>query len=543
MQSESNDLDTLVEYVEALRSVRIELTQQLAKANQSDGKLASDVLDTAQVALYELSFAAAEIDAAAALISYATRAGTALSASLAGFLAAEVGGTLQQRAHLVTEALGLPAVHVARCPAPAVGGIAKSLRLAQGDLGPDLIDEDKRLMRTTFRQFAAAVVQPRAEAIHREDRSIPNEIIEGLRQLGCFGLSVPECFGGVRPDDRDDSLGMLVATEELSRASLGAAGSLITRPDILARALLEGGTDAQKAKWLPAVARGEPLCAVSITEPNTGSDVAAAMLRATPTAGGWLLSGGKTWCTLAGLAGVIMVIARTDADARPLHRGLTLFLVEKPSTSAHSFVHEDGRGGRVSGRAIPTIGYRGMHSYEMFYDSLFVPDANVIGEAGGLGKGFYFTMRGFSGGRIQTAARATGLMQAAFDAALRYSESRQVFGKPVADFPLTQYKLVRMAAWLQACRQLSYEVGEQMDRGAGQMEASLVKLVACKAAEWVTREAMQIHGGMGYAEETAVSRFFVDARVLSIFEGAEETLAIRVIGKELLDRAHSGASR
>ena len=543
MQSESNDLNGLAQYAEQLRNVRIDLTRQLASANQVNGKLAADVLDTAQVALYELSFAAAEIDAAAALISYAKRAGTTLSAGLAAFLCAEVGATLQQRANTVTDALGLPAIQVQRLAAPPVMALSTSIRRAQGDLGPDLIDEDKRLMRATFRQFANAVVQPHAEAIHRQDLSIPNEIIEGLRQLGCFGLSVPECYGGVRPDDRDDSLGMLVATEELSRASLGAAGSLITRPEILARALLEGGTDAQKAKWLPAVAHGEPLCAVSITEPNTGSDVAAAMLRATPTPGGWLLNGGKTWCTLAGLAGVIMVIARTDPDARPLHRGLTLFLVEKPATTAHAFVHEDGRGGRVSGRAIPTIGYRGMHSYEMFYDNLFVPDANVIGETGGLGKGFYFTMRGFSGGRIQTAARATGLMQAAFDAALKHSEARQVFGKPVADFPLTQHKLVRMAAWLQACRQLSYEVGEQMDRGAGQMEASLVKLVACKSAEWVTREAMQIHGGMGYAEETPVSRFFVDARVLSIFEGAEETLAIRVIGKELLDRAQTGANR
>ncbi len=543
MSAQVIDLNALDAHLEGLQAVRASLTQSLATRWQRDGKVSPEALDGAQIALYELAFATAELDAAAALARYARRASTMLSAALAQFLAADVGEGLQRRFAAVAHALDIEPPTLRPLRAPELVSLSAELHRMQGDLGPDLIDEDKRLMRSTFRHFGDDIVRPRAEAIHREDQSIPDEIVDGLRQLGCFGLSVPECYGGVRPDDRDDSLGMLVATEELSRASLGAAGSLITRPEILARALLEGGTEAQKAKWLPAIARGEPLCAISVTEPNTGSDVAAAMLRATRTEGGWLLDGGKTWCTLAGRAGVVMVIARTDPAARPLHRGLSLFLVEKAPTYAHAFVHEDGRGGKVSGRAIATLGYRGMHSYEMFYDNLFVPDANVIGEAGGLGRGFYFTMRGFTGGRIQTAARATGLMQAAFEAALAYGATRQVFGKPVAAFPLTQQKLARMAAWTQGCRQLSYEVAEQLDRGAGQMEASLVKLVACKAAEWVTREAMQVHGGMGYAEESAVSRYFVDARVLSIFEGAEETLAIRVIGKELLERALAGANR
>jgi (2S)-methylsuccinyl-CoA dehydrogenase len=178
-----------------------------------------------------------------------------------------------------------------------------------------------------------------------------------------------------------------------------------------------------------------------------------------------------------------------------------------------------------------------MHSYDLFFEDYFLPAENLVGEEQGEGKGFYYTMAGFAGGRIQTAARATGVMQAAFESALSYAKQRQVFGKAVSDYQFTQVKLTRMLATLTAARQFSYAVAELMDAGAGQMEASLVKLFACRAAEWLSREAMQIHGGMGYAEETTVSRLFVDARVLSIFEGAEEVLAIKVIARELIERA------
>ena len=177
-----------------------------------------------------------------------------------------------------------------------------------------------------------------------------------------------------------------------------------------------------------------------------------------------------------------------------------------------------------------------MHSYDLFFEDFFVPAKNLIGEAKGEGKGFYYTMAGFSGGRIQTAARANGVMQAAYEQALRYANEREVFGAPIAALQITRIKLARMLATITASRQFSYSVARMMDQGEGQMEASLVKLFACRAAEWVTREAMQIHGGMGYAEETAVSRYFVDARVLSIFEGTEEVLATRVVARELLER-------
>jgi len=392
-------------------------------------------------------------------------------------------------------------------------------------------------MADTFRQFADKVVKPLAEDIHRKDLIIPDEILDGVRELGCFGLSVPQRYGGLLPDDREDSLGMIVVTEELSRGSLGGAGSLITRPEIMARALLEGGTEEQKQYWLPRIAVGKPLCAIAITEPDFGSDVASIRLKATPTEEGWLLNGAKAWCTFAGKSEVLLTLARTDPDLSLGHRGLSLFMVEKPAFDGEEFeVRQDG-GGKMSGQAIATLGYRGMHSFQLFFDDFFVPASHIIGEGQGLGKGFYFTMRGFMGGRIQTAARACGVMQAAFEAGLSYAVDRKVFGKPVADYQLSLVKFARMAMYLGASRQFTYAVGRMMDDGGGQMEASLVKLLACKLSEWTSREAMQIHGGMGYAEETAASRYWLDARVLSIFEGTEETLALKVVGRSLIEQA------
>ena len=302
---------------------------------------------------------------------------------------------------------------------------------------------------------------------------------------------------------------------------------MITRPEIAARALLAGGTESQQKQWLPRLASGEMLCAISITEPNTGSDVAAVSLKATPTEGGWLLNGSKTWCTFAGRSELIVVLARTNPDTTLGYKGLSIFLIEKPSYPGHQFEYVQSAGGKLTGNAIPTLGYRGMHSYA----------ENLVGGKEGEGKGFYYTMAGFSGGRIQTAARATGLMQAAFEKAVGYANERLIFDQALSEFQLTQIKLARMLATITACRQFSYAVARQLDQGQGQMEASLVKLFSCRAAEWITREALQIHGGMGYAEESAVSRYFVDARVLSIFEGAEETLALKVIARELIARA------
>jgi (2S)-methylsuccinyl-CoA dehydrogenase len=234
-----------------------------------------------------------------------------------------------------------------------------------------------------------------------------------------------------------------------------------------------------------------------------------------------------------------MVVARTHPDKAAGYKGLSILLVEKPSDDAHAFDFRQDGGGRLRGKAIPTIGYRGMHSYELAFEDFFVPDSHVLGGEAGLGKGFYFNMAGMVGGRMQTAARAAGVMRAALKAALRYTQDRKVFGQPLIAYPLTQSRLARMAARLAACRQTAYAVGERLEEEQGRIEAAQIKLLACRSAEQITRDALQLHGGMGYAEETAVSRYFVDARVLSIFEGAEETLALKVIARGLFERALS----
>jgi (2S)-methylsuccinyl-CoA dehydrogenase len=521
------------------------------------GRVAPARLDEHQLACYELALSWSECTAARFLLAHATRlasdssAANAFTVQLAALFCAEATTNTLHRLRTSPADFGLTQFHISAIDTdPAVGKFLSQQLAAQniaaigqavldqdGDLGPDLLSEHHTMMRDTFRRFSDDVVAPLAEDIHREDLIIPDAILQPLREMGMFGLSIPASYGGLQEDDKEDTLGMIVVTEELSRGSLGAAGSLITRPEILARALLKGGTEEQKQLWLPQIAAGEPLCAVAVTEPNYGSDVAGVRLKATATDGGWLLNGAKTWCTFGGKAGVLLVLARTSGDTALGHRGLSMFLVEKPSSDGHHFEVSPETGGMLTGRAIATMGYRGMHSFELFFDDFFVPAANMLGGADGEGNGFYYAMAGFAGGRIQTAARAVGVMRAAFEKAISYAKQRIVFGKPIADYQLTQTKLARMAALLLACRQITYEVAQLMDAGSGDMEASAAKLFASKTAEWLTREALQIHGGMGYAEETPVSRYFADARVLSIFEGAEETLALKVIARALVEKA------
>lgn len=418
----------------------------------------------------------------------------------------------------------------------------KFLASLAGKAGPNHLDSDFEMVQDSFRRFADDKIVPVAEHIHRTNGDIPEEIISGLAEMGGFAMSVPEDYGGFATGTESDYMGMVVATEELSRGSLGVGGSLVTRPEILTRALEAGGTEEQKQYWLPRLASAEDMAAVAVTEPDYGSDVANIKVTATPTEGGWLINGVKTWCTFGARATVLMLLARTDPDRSKTHRGLTLFCVPKEigDGAGFEFVQETGAegaapgGGKMEGRPIDTIGYRGMHSYEVAFDNWFVKAENQVGGEGGLGRGFYYQMSGFENGRLQTAARAVGVMQAAYEEAVTYANDRKVFGQPVGDYELTQVKLTRMAATIQAARQFSYAVAKLMANGEGSLEASMVKAYVCRAAEWVTREAMQIHGGFGYAEEYPVSRYFVDARVLSIFEGADETLALKVIARRLV---------
>jgi (2S)-methylsuccinyl-CoA dehydrogenase len=532
----------------------------LKERTQENGKISATKIDRYQLVAYDAALSSAEAAAAKFILDYAAKARETTRAS-------EASATIEERFALLFTAEAIHSIRSRLLARPDEFGLsrAKLASLAEsaaveqfcaaqlaseniaalgeavceldGQTGAYLLNEDHVMMQDTFRRFANDVVMPLAKEIHQKDLLIPEEILSQVSELGCFGLSIPQRFDGLQDDEQEDNMGMIVVTEELSRGSLGAAGSLITRPEILARALLKGGTEEQKEKWLPQLAAGDPLCAVAVTEPNYGSDVANMKVKATRTEGGWLLNGAKTWCTFGGKAGLLLVLARTNPDPSLGHRGLSMFLAEKPAYDGHEFNYQQEGGGTLSGKAIATIGYRGMHSFEMFFDDFFVPEENLLGGPEGEGKGFYFTMAGFSGGRIQTAARAVGLMQAAFERAVSYAKERAVFGKPIAEYQLTQVKLARMAAYLVASRQFTYAVGRLMDQGKGDMEASMVKLFTCKTAEWVTREAMQIHGGMGYAEETAVSRYFVDARVLSIFEGVEEILALRVIAPVLIKSA------
>ncbi len=501
--------------------------------------------DRHQVLAYDVAHAASAVATARSLLDYGgkgdveARIACAFAADMLHDLGAKVLG---READWGVERDPLDEVHGFL----ATYGAPEFLASLADRPGPRHLSSDMEMVADTFGAFAANVIAPHAEHVHRTNGDVPEEIVSGLAELGAFGLSVPADYGGYSEGGDEEYIAMVAATEELSKASLGIGGSLITRPEILTRALVKGGTEEQKQEWLPKLATAEVMPAVAVTEPDYGSDVAGIKVTATPAPGpdgepGWTINGVKTWCTFGARADALTLLARTDPDRSKTHRGLSLFIVPKPRGDAHGFrftqPEVDGRVGKMEGRPIDTIGYRGMHSYEIALEDWWVPAENQVGGEDGLGKGFYYQMAGFENGRLQTAARAVGVMQAAYEQALDYAEHRTVFGQPILDYQLTRAKLGRMAVLTQAGRQFAYAVATLMAKGQGAMEASMVKAYVCKAAEWVTREAMQIHGGMGYAEEFPVSRLFVDARVLSIFEGADETLCLKVIARQLISQA------
>ncbi len=547
-------LESLKKALAAAKAIRDHAGRHLAQKARDDKKpkeISTAKLDGFQQVAYDFAWIASELYAAEQLLVYADQNPGDVETALTGIFCAEAIRSVHEKFAYRSTEWGLDEKilretlwkqEIVGCLSDFLAGenYTQAAKLISEKGGGTFgLGEQHQMFRETFKKFASDRVYPLAEKVHRGDLLIPEEIITGLREMGCFGLSIPQKFGGFQDDAQADNTSMVVVTEELSRGSLGIAGSLITRPEILSKAVLKGGTEEQKLKWLPLLATGERMVGVAATEPDFGSDVAGMKVTATRKdlngQKGWVINGVKTWCTFAGYADTLMVLCRTNPDMSLKHKGLSILIAEKPRFEGHEFSYDqpDGKG-HIEGKAIPTIGYRGMHSYEVAFENYWVPEANLIGGEAGLGKGFYLQMEGFAGGRLQTAARALGVMQAAFEAAVRYANERKVFGKPIFDYQITQWKIARMAALIQAARQATYHACRLMDEGKGLMEASLVKFYASKISEWVTREALQIHGGYGYAEEYAVSRYFLDARVFSIFEGAEEVLALRVIAPALL---------
>ncbi|MGE3539792.1 MAG: acyl-CoA dehydrogenase family protein [Candidatus Tectimicrobiota bacterium] len=528
------------------------LEQALAQARQltQDGQH----LDTYQVHCERLAYRATEFQAAQSLLRYAEMQAqhgqdNALASQMALAYAAEVHQTLlgEVSAHLDTYGLSVAAIaqtlgdadvrQAARLGAAetTLCAIGREVLDSYGANSIWLGDEMAEMTRQSVRDFTRREVEPVAEWVHRHDALAPDDLIARMGELGFFAMSIPEAYGGTGMG----MLVMVVTTEELSRGSLGAAGSLITRPEIVARALLDGGTEAQKQRWLPRIAAGELMVAVSVTEPDTGSDVAAITCRAEPAevAGqrGYVLNGAKAWCTFAGRGDIIGLLARTDGESHRGARGVSLFILEKARFYGHEFSIEQPHGGVLRARADATPGYRGMHSFTMNYERYFVPADCLVGEEQGLNRGFYLQMRGFANGRLQTGGRAVGLSQAALEKTATYVRDRRQFGRTIAEYPLTQYKLGRMATRLAAARQLTYTAARAMERSPdASLEAAMAKLLASDVAVWLTQEGQLLHGGWGYAEETAISRYVVDAQVLPIFEGVRPILALKVIARQLL---------
>jgi len=527
----------------------LERALERARALTGDGAR----IDDHQVTTERIAYAATEARAARALVDLAARvAGEGRGERAFELLAvagtAELVASLRARIADALDELGLeegelekafPAERRARLRRARSEALLRALGAHQIDRrgrNELALDETLEQIRASVREFADAEVAPRAEHIHRRDELVPEEFIRKMAELGYFGLSVPEAYGG----HEMGNLAMVLTTEELSRASLAAAGSLITRPEILTKALLQGGSEEQKRTWLPRIASGEIMVGISVTEPDVGSDVASVKCRAERARvggrEGWVINGPKAWCTFAGRADVLSVLARTDPDPAKGARGLSLFIVPKDPFPGHDFEMSQPEGGRIVGKADATPGYRGMHSFTLNFERYFVPAENLVGGEAGLGKGFYLQMGGFAAGRLQTGGRAVGLAQAALEKTCEYVIDRLQFGRPIADYQLTRHVIGRMAARIAGARAITYAAAEAFDEDerAASPLAAQAKLLACDVAVGVTQEGQVLHGGWGYAEEYPISRYVVDAVVLPIFEGVKPILELKVVGRAVL---------
>jgi (2S)-methylsuccinyl-CoA dehydrogenase len=393
----------------------------------------------------------------------------------------------------------------------------------EGVIGDPGLDETFEAIRGEMRRFADAEVVPHAQGWHRANAYIPLEVIAELSAMGVFGLTIPEAYGGMGLG----KVAMCVVSEELSRGYIGV-GSLGTRSEIAAELILVGGSEAQKQKYLPKIASGEILPTAVFTEPNTGSDLASLRTRAIRDGDDYVVTGAKTWITHPVRADLMTLLVRTDANERG-YKGLSMFLAEKPRGSDADPFPAEG----MSGGEIEVLGYRGMKEYEIAFDGFRLPADALLG--GLEGQGFKQLMETFESARIQTAARAVGVAQCAFELGLRYAKERTQFGKTIIHFPRVADKLVMMAVEIHIARQITYFAARAKDEGRRcDLEAGMAKLIAARVAWAAADNALQIHGGNGFALEYPISRVLCDARILNIFEGAAEIQA-QVIARRLLE--------
>uniref|UniRef100_UPI003BAA2DF4 acyl-CoA dehydrogenase family protein n=1 Tax=Stappia sp. TaxID=1870903 RepID=UPI003BAA2DF4 len=514
-----------------------------------DGRISSARMEEEQRATHGLAWLATYAEALKQLDAWAARLGEegafgeteelTLRIAFAEYLAQVFGGIPMNQNEIVRLAdLGIAREEADGFRTAAVDrlideGSARHLRARLAELmrqqrgvsvfGATGLEDTYEQVRGEMRRFASDRVEPFAHDWHLKNAYIPLEVIAEMADLGVFGLTIPEEFGGLGLGKES----MCVVSEELSRAYIGV-GSLGTRSEIAAELILCGGTDAQKADWLPKIASGEVLPTAVFTEPNTGSDLASLKTRAVREGDTWKIYGNKTWITHPVRADVMTLLARTD-PSEPGYKGLSMFLAPKPRGTDDEPFPAPG----MSGGEIEVLGYRGMKEYEIAFDGFEVAHENLLG--GVPGQGFKQLMQTFEAARIQTAARALGVAQAALDLGLRYAEERVQFGKSLIAFPRVSDKLALMAGELMAARQLTYFSAFQKDSGRRcDLEAGMAKLLGARVAWAAADNALQIHGGNGFALEYQISRVLCDARILNIFEGAAEIQA-QVIARRLLD--------
>lgn len=514
-----------------------------------DGKISPVAMEREQRATHGLAWLATYVEALRQLDAYAVRLITdrrfgkleelIVRIGFSEYLAQIIGGIPMNQGEFVRLAdLGLTddqvlAIQTHEIMSLIAGGNRPELRLelvecirrqaGQSTFGDCGLEETYDQIRNEMRRFAEDNVTPYAHEWHLKNDYIPLEVISQMAELGVFGLTIPEEYGGMGLGKES----MCVVSEELSRAYIGV-GSLGTRSEIAAELILCGGTEEQKQKWLPLIASGEILPTAVFTEPNTGSDLASLKTRAVKEGDTWKVYGNKTWITHPVRADVMTLLTRTNPN-EPGYKGLSMFLAEKPrGTDADPFPAAG-----MSGGEIEVLGYRGMKEYEIAFDGFEVKHENLLG--GEEGQGFKQLMQTFEGARIQTAARALGVAQCALDLGLRYAEERIQFGKPLIAFPRVSDKLAMMTAEVMIARQLTYYSAWQKDSGKRcDLEAGMAKLLGARIAWAAADNALQIHGGNGFALEYQISRVLCDARILNIFEGAAEIQA-QVIARRVLE--------